>query len=192
MCQQATLRTVIGLVPGVYKRRPESALALLFKLLTTEYAKPSPVTKVQDPVSLVLFQEDKPNSYFEKFVLLECISLALKEIIPLINIYSSLLECIASKVKDHTTDLVQKVEEGPTLVSPWNDPCQFYTHLWTLQLLTLLRSRCADASEEERLSAVFEHVSNSEKELRMLPAVLQNSLHPLYEKQLKVILRQSI
>ena len=189
MCQQATLLAVIGLIPGVYNARLESAFALLFMLLTTDYAKPPLLTKFQDPVSLVLFEEDKPNSYVEKVVLLEYISLTLEEIIPLISIYSSLLQDVALKVKVYTTDLVYKLEAGSVFINPWSDPYQFYTHLWVLEILILLRNRCTLASEHEKSSVVCANVFESENKLRTLSARMKSSLHPLYKKKLSIILQ---
>ena len=192
MCQQATLKAVIGMIPAVYKGHPESALALLFMLVTSENTKPPMVTDFHDSVSLLLFEEDKPRSYFERVAFLEFVLLAVEEIMPLISIYSPLLEDIALNIKVHTTDLVHKLGYGAggIMINPWNDPEQFYTHLRVLQVLVLLRNRCDLASEQEMSAVVCATVSSCEKELQLLPSLVKKSLHPLYEKQLSIILGQ--
>lgn len=190
MCQQATLKAVIGLIPGLYTNQPESAHILLSLLATSEYSQPTMAAKVHNPVSSLLFEEDKTNSYVEKAVFLTFVISAVKHVFSLMSLSSSQLQDIASRVEACIRDFVSELGNGAVLTNPWQNPNQCLTHLWALRMVVLIQSRCTVATAAEESYFIYRIVADIKDNLRLISPMSRKTMHPLCQEQLRIILNE--
>ena len=114
LCQQSTLRSLIASIPHIYQDKPASGISLLLSLIPTDL----PQTSQQDPVSRLLFNEDKTNAFAEEAELLQLIWKEAEKLLPLITDKELLYQLVGT---NHENSQVELRAVG----NPWIDPTLF-------------------------------------------------------------------
>ena len=112
LCQQSTLRSLIASISHIYQDKPTNGVSLLLSLLPTD----SPQNSQLDPVSRLLFNEDKTNAFAEEAELLQLIWKETEKLLPLITDKEMLHQLVGA---DHRQ--MQQCAAG----NPWMDPTLF-------------------------------------------------------------------
>ena len=110
--QQSTLRSLIASISHIYQDKPTNGVSLLLSLLPTD----SPQNSQLDPVSRLLFNEDKTNAFAEEAELLQLIWKETEKLLPLITDKEMLHQLVGA---DHRQ--MQQCAAG----NPWMDPTLF-------------------------------------------------------------------
>lgn len=134
LCQQSTLRSLIASIPHIYRDKPANGLSLLLSLLPTD----SPQNSQQDPVSRLLFNEDKTNAFAEEAELLQLIWKEAEKLLPLITDKNMLYQLMGTNHED--TQLLELYAVG----NPWIDPTLFCNVVKKTLLVNALKSKDKD------------------------------------------------
>lgn len=123
LCQQATLGSFISSIPHVYKATPALGISLLLSLFPD-----SPQGSLQDPVSRLLFDEDKTNAFAEESELLQCIWNEIENLCSIFPNRDMLRELLSSELFIDSTCEQNETSTNSRLYrvgNPWVNTAQF-------------------------------------------------------------------
>ena len=122
LCQQSTLHAFISSITPLYRTKPETGISILLRLTTTASCTQA---SQQDPISQLLFDEDKTNCFVEQVELLQCVAKEIKKLLPLVSDKSVLLQQLRSDSLSLQDELLHGPRSSSLLKNPWMETNAF-------------------------------------------------------------------